>query len=151
MIIDKIENISLYEKIIPELKEIQKEIKNIKEFKVGKYEIDCGFIMMQEGITKNILEGDFETHNKYIDIQILIEGSEILVWNEKSDLFEKQIYNQEKDVTYFKNGSYENNIKITPGIFYICFPQDGHKAVRHLKTPTRYKKIVIKLLNKGEK
>ncbi len=145
MIIDRFENILFYEKIVKNLTEGIKTLKTFEKFQVGRYEYDWGFFMVQEGVTKEIEEGNFETHNKYIDVQILLEGSEVLVWADSSELFEAESYNETKDITYYKKGSFENKMKITPNMFYICFAHDGHKAVRHTDFPSRYKKIVMKL------
>ncbi len=145
MIVDKLENILFYETTVKNLKEAVKTLKTFEKFEVGKYEYNWGFFMVQEGVTKNIEEGNFETHEKYIDIQILLEGREILVWADKKDLFEPEEYNEIKDATYYKKGSFENRMKITPNMFYICFSHDGHKAVRYTDFPSRYKKIVMKL------
>lgn len=145
MIIDKFENILIYENMVKNLREAVNVLKSIDKFEVGRYEYDWGFFMVQEGVTKGLNEGKFETHEKYVDVQILLEGSEVLAWADSKELFEAEPYNDVKDATYYQKGSVENRMKITPNMFYICFAHDGHKAVRHIDFPTRYKKIVLKL------
>ena len=90
MIIDKIENISFYEGMVKNLSAAVKTLGEFKTFETGRYEYDWGFFMVQEGVTKGIAEGNFETHDKYIDIQILLEGSEVLAWAEHKELFDPE-------------------------------------------------------------
>lgn len=146
MIIDKLDNIKIYYPAVKNLDKAMKIIEKEDFDKVGKYEYDWGYIMVQEGMTKHISEGYFESHEKYIDLQILKEGIEVLSWINVEELLAPKEYNQEKDVIHYIDKIVKNTIEILPNIFYICFPKDGHKAVRHIYNPMNYKKIVVKIL-----
>jgi uncharacterized protein, YhcH/YjgK/YiaL family len=102
-----------------------------------------GYLLLQEGDTKGVEDGDYEAHRRYLDVQVLLEGEETVVWNDISTLVESVPYDQEKDkVMYSGEGSH---ITIRPGTCYVCWPEDGHKACRHMGQPTHYRKAVIKL------
>ena len=100
--------------------------------------------MVQKGITRPILEGTFEAHRKYIDVQMILDGSEEVVWENIRNLETTVPYNAEKDVQRL-TGNREHVIKITKGMFYAAFPHDGHQPVAHTGEVQSFRKIVLKL------
>lgn len=111
MIVGKIKNINMYKGIS---KNLDKAIDSIakREFlekKVGKYEIDGEkvFFNVQEFTTKSIEEAFFETHKKYTDIQIVIDGTEnygVLLSDENLEIL--NLFDVEKDFGTFKREPY---------------------------------------------
>lgn len=144
MIIDKFSNISFYSSMLNNLEHGLQAMQSMHNPEVGRYEFEGGFFMVQKGETRPIAEGTFEAHRKYVDIQIVLDGSEEIAWADLSDLKEEGEYDEIKDKATY-TGSEDNTMKITAGMCYVAFPQDGHKAVRHTKKPQFYTKIVMKL------
>lgn len=144
MIIDKVDNILLYEPLLKNLKNGMEAVKALPALEVGRYEFEGGFFMVQKGSTKPLSEGTFEAHRKYIDVQILMEGSEEVAWSEITDLTTSSEYSPEKDAERF-TGTFDHVIKISEGMFYAAFPHDGHKPVSHTSQPQTFTKIVMKL------
>jgi len=89
-------------------------------------------------------EGLFEAHRKYIDVQIVVHGEEEIVWAELNDTKLVTPYNQEQDAFYYE-GDESHHMKISEGMFYIAYPNDAHKAVRHTEDEHNFEKIVIKI------
>ncbi|BCN29772.1 YhcH/YjgK/YiaL family protein [Anaeromicropila herbilytica] len=110
----------------------------------AQFDFPGGYMMLQEGITKEVNEGDYEAHRRYLDVQVLLEGNESVVWNDISMLQPSVPYDPEKDKAMY-NGE-GCSMTLQPGTCYICWPEDGHKACRHIGQPTHYRKAVIKLL-----
>lgn len=109
----------------------------------AKISFPGGYLMLQEGTTKHMEDGDFEAHLRYLDVQILLEGLETIVWADIRSLQESVPYDGQKDkVMYTGEGSVLN---LLPGTCYFCWPADGHKACRHQDTPAHFRKAVIKL------
>lgn len=144
MIIDKIENITFYQSVLPKLQEGLDAIDALENKEIGKYFFDGGFFMVQEGVTKPMEEGTYEAHRKYIDVQIILDGSEELAWKDLKDLTTAIPYNEEKDQERL-DGPKDNVMLISKGMFYAAFPHDGHKAISHTKEQQSYRKIVLKL------
>ncbi|MGL5433949.1 MAG: YhcH/YjgK/YiaL family protein [Lachnospiraceae bacterium] len=144
MIVDKLENIMFYNNMVNHLETAMEAIKNWRELDIGKYPFEGGFFMIQKGQTKFIEEGTFEAHRKYLDIQIVVEGSEEVAWADIGDLSVEIPYNEEKDAERL-NGPKDHTMLITEGMFYIAFPHDAHKPISHTKKEQHYTKIVIKL------
>ena len=67
---------------------------------------------MQRGETKPLSEGTFESHQKYIDVQILLEGQEEMAWMELDNLTEAIPYDEEKDAARW-NGERTHHMLIT--------------------------------------
>lgn len=102
-----------------------------------------GYMMLQQGTTKPTAEGDYEAHKAYLDVQVLLEGCETVIWADTAGLAETVAYDTDKDkVMYAGCGS---AVQIRPGMCYVCWPHDAHKACRHTTEPEEYKKAVIKL------
>lgn len=144
MIIDRIENIMNYAALLPNIKNGIEKLCSLTELTPGRYRFDGGFFMIQKGMTRPITEGSFESHRKYIDVQIILEGSEEVAWEDIRRLNVIVPYDEEKDAQRL-TGNHEHVMKITQGMFYAAFPQDGHQPVAHRKEVQSFTKIVMKL------
>jgi len=150
MIIDWIEKISEYYDRLPGLENGMKYIAEHPDWAAGRYEFDGGCVLYQEGETKPLDAGTFESHVRYIDVQILREGAAwYTLWNRVENLRETIPYNEEKDcVRYEGEGPL---VELRPGMFGVFYPEDAHKADRFLngEHAEPYKKYVIKLRAAG--
>ena len=142
MILDKLENSMQYECLVKGMRNGVEFIKNADGLAPGRYEFDGGFALVQEGQTCPIDNGVFETHHKYIDLQYMAKGCEILEWADVKELEEKTPYDCEKDAAFFTGKG--TAIKVREGMFYVMFPYDAHKACCHTDKKTSYRKIVVK-------
>lgn len=119
-------------------------IRRITETETGRYEFQEGYFMVQKGITRPLLEGTFEAKRRYIDVQILLDGSEEVAWEDIRNLKTVIPYNDEKDAERL-TGNRKYVMKITKGMFYAAFPEDGHQPVSHTNEVQSFIKIVLKL------
>lgn len=144
MIIDTIENLSFYEQLLPGIGAGWLQFQKLKEITDNKYEFNGGYFMLQKGKTKPLSEGTFEAHKKYADVQIVLEGCEEIAWMPVSQLSAVSSYDDKKDVIRL-NGSRMHHMTVTAGMFYIVFPDDGHKAVSHTDAVHDFTKCVMKI------
>jgi YhcH/YjgK/YiaL family protein len=145
MIIDALENIFFYEKLLPHLADGMAVVKQLGAApEVGRHEFEGGYLIVQKGETKPMDEGTFEVHRKYIDVQILLDGSEEVAWKPLSGLKVAIPYDETKDAERL-DGTKENSMLISAGMFYAAYPEDGHKPVSHTTEKHTYTKIVMKL------
>lgn len=143
MIVDKIENMRLYEKMIPQINELLAVIEQVKDLEIGSYMYPWGKIMIQEGNTRHLAEGDFESHIEYIDIQYMLEGRELVEWANIKSLTESIPYNPSSDAQFWKGQG--SVLEIPAGTFYVAFPEDGHKPCCHNMKQDHYRKMVVKI------
>lgn len=145
MIVDKLSNIHFYKQMLNNLETGLQAIEaQMEKLEVGRYEFGGGFYMVQKGETKPMAEGLYEAHRKYVDVQIVMKGSEEIAWADIRDLIELVPYDEQKDALYL-DGNTDHNIRISEGMFYIAFPHDGHRPVRHTSQQQEFTKIVLKL------
>ena len=104
------------------------------------------YAMIQSYMTQPASEFAFETHRAYIDVQIMVEGVEVIDWTPFANLPIITIpYNYEKDVIFFKDPAHSLPIRIADGDYAVFFPSDGHKPRCQAETPAPVKKIVVKV------
>ena len=84
-----------------------------------------------------------EAHRKYLDIQYIVKGKEVMGWADLADSRLEGAFNEEKDIgRYSADFSY---VTIPEGICYVAFPEDVHMPGRHLDVPNDFVKVVVKL------
>ena len=141
MILDSFSHVEEY--ALPHLPEALACFEQVKDLAPGRYEYDGGFILIQEGTPSPITAGDFEAHRKFLDVQVLLAGAETIAWADLAELRCSEEYDAGKD-----RGMYAGEgtiLSVKPGMCYVCFPHDGHKACGHVSEPTPFRKAVIKL------
>lgn len=104
-----------------------------------------GYVMRQTGTTKPIQDAAFETHRKYVDVFILVEGKETVLWNRIENMEPTAEYDPEKDKLALKGTG--TSLQMQPGMFCALFPTDAHAPCRHPEgqEPGPYVKYVVKL------
>ena len=84
-----------------------------------------------------------ESHKKYIDIQYLLSGEELIGAGSLSEMTEEVSANPEGDI-WFHHGPL-SNIKIGNGYFAVFFPQDAHAPGIAVGSPAPVRKVVVKV------
>ena len=113
----------------------------------GRHAIDGErmFAMPQSYETAPATEKKLETHRRYIDIQYLISGEEIIHHAPAERLVVTEPYNDERDVVFYQDPVGLSATLLRPGDFTIYFPHDGHKGGCMNTTPVAVRKVVIKI------
>ncbi|MFT8315288.1 MAG: YhcH/YjgK/YiaL family protein [Clostridium sp.] len=149
MILDKLENIDLYANVNSNFEEAFKFLKDndLEKLTDGKHEIDSDkvYASVQSYTTKNNSENKWESHEKYIDIQFIVKGKETIAWSPIDQLIVQEEYSKEKDVTFYREGSYSSKINLKENYFCILFPEDAHKPGCVFDEEINVKKIVVKI------
>lgn len=146
MIIDRINNASLYYTIHPKFKEAFEYIASIDTATIpaGRYEIDgtAMYVLVQEYNTKLKEAGKWEAHRRYIDLQYVEQGAEGMGYANIHDLQQGE-YILEKDfLPLFGEGE---QIALKRGYFVLLFPEDAHMPSMALGVSKPVRKIVIKI------
>ena len=102
---------------------------DLNELPIGKYEIDGDRIFAlvysrNKGRCKE--DAQLETHGKYIDIHLILAGTDEIGWKPKS-LCRKPAcpYNQKSDIQFFEDEP-DTWISTKSGSFAIFFLEDAH-------------------------
>ena len=145
MILDLIKNYKMYAPLVQNLEEAMEFADTLSDQPAGRYEGKNGiYAMVQTGKTSDISGDRIETHEKYLDVQMVLEGQEIFEWEEASQLEAETDYDPETDFKFYKGSG--KKYLATAGMFYILFPQDAHKCRGKVSGEgDYYRKIVLKL------
>ena len=148
MIIDSIKNCDIYSQTDENLKKGFEFIKNYLKnpLEAGRYEIDGDkvYAMVQEYETK--APGKFEAHKKYIDIQFLVSGRELMGYANVSSLAPDTEYDAEKDFMLFEGKKGTTELILESGMFAVFYPEDGHMPGCMVECPEKVVKIVVKVI-----
>jgi len=87
----------------------------------------------------------YESHKKYIDIQYVIEGEELIGLTTLDKVTVKDAYSEKKDIAFYNSDS-GDCIKATPEKFFLFFPEDVHRPSITTGDSILVKKIVVKIL-----
>lgn len=148
MIIDKIEDAYLYYGLGERIKTALKYLENLdlSKFKPGKYEVDGSvvFASCDEYVTNPIESGKWEAHRKYIDVQFVAEGTELIGYSNIESMKISEQYDRDKDILFLEGDG--DFLTMNEGTFMILMPHDVHMPGRYDKEPGPVKKIVMKVL-----
>lgn len=88
-----------------------------------------------------------ETHRKYVDIQVLLSGSESFEIYPKEGLTVQEAYIPERDIEFYEHPPKAHaKVTLNPGQFLVFFPDDAHMpSMMTGSTPQPVKKVVIKI------
>ncbi|MBS0028978.1 YhcH/YjgK/YiaL family protein [Chitinophaga sp. 22321] len=148
MILDTLQNAHLYYRL---------GVKFIKAFEYlaqtdlaglekGKYEIDGTniFAIVNEYDTVDAATEQMESHKKYIDVQYIVSGSELIGHDFLQDQTPSKAYDETADYQLFA-GHPVFFSRLEKGMFAIFFPGDLHMPNIQVSTPMPVKKVVIKI------
>lgn len=148
MIVNHIYNVNSYKGLNEKFDKAFEYIQNtnFEKLEPGFYEIEGEelFLNLVEYETKGIEDRVWESHKRYIDIQVIIEGHEFIGYELFERLKIKEDYNEQDDI-YFLEGSLQSKVKLEKGDFIICYPQDAHMAGIMVNGREKVKKAVFKV------
>ena len=147
MIIDKIENSHLYKNISERISKSFEYIRStdLKNLPAGRYPIDEEniFALVSEYQTKLEPEGKLEAHKKYIDVQYVISGEELMGYVPLGNQQILEPYKEENDIVFYTGDN--SFTKVSEGMFAIFFPEDVHMPGIASSKSSSVKKLVIKV------
>ena len=115
---------------------------------VGRVDIDGDrlFASVQEYTTMAADTCKYEAHNRYFDIQYVVEGEEQFGYAKRADLEEEAPYTEADDIVFFKDSCDGGSVLLKAGDFAVVAPEDAHKPRCVAGGPCKVKKIVLKVL-----
>ncbi len=149
MIVDRIENARLY---LPLHKGFGQAFAVLADPALaqkpdGRYSIDGEdvFYIVQHYTTKPLDQGRFESHRRYIDIQALLAGQEMLGYAPTAGLEVVEPYSEEKDIMFYRVGTMIAQTRLESGLFCLLYPHDAHLPSCQLTCPAEVHKVVFKI------
>jgi len=147
MIIDDLANSAHYEQLHPLFPQAFARLRQLAtqgDLPEGGIEIDGGRI--HAGVTrrngKPAADARVETHRRYIDIQYVVDGTDLIGWLPVSECRQPEGYDHAKDVEFYTDRP-DVWFELGIGRFAIFLPHDAHAPMANEGRPLV--KIVIKV------
>lgn len=139
-----IENLPRYMPRCAELAEFLRAAreKSFDELKNADFpQLDLRF---NEYATQPESEVPFEAHRKFWDLQLVLEGEEMIGVAPLETLTQTAAYDEAEDIAFYKGSGV--SVKLSRGVAVLLAPWDGHRpGVSCAAAPSLVKKIVVKL------
>ena len=149
MILDTLHQASTYHALSPRFAKAFAFLRQVTDqTPVGRHEIDGEdiFAFVQQHSTKPMAERVYESHRKYIDIQYLQRGREVMYWAPLPLLTNVTMpFDAEKDAALYGLIPDGVPVRVTAGQFTIFFPEDGHIPSCAWDAPAEILKAVVKV------
>jgi YhcH/YjgK/YiaL family protein len=104
------------------------------------------FALEQVYQTRPRAEAFFESHRKYIDVQLIVAGAEDMEVEDTGRLVVAQPYLAERDLIKYAMAEGASRLAMEAGFAAIFFPVDGHLTTLHAAPgPALVRKAVVKV------
>jgi YhcH/YjgK/YiaL family protein len=149
MILDTLSQWHTYNALSPRLEKAFAFLQQVTDrTPVGRHEIagEDIFAFVQQHSTKPVAERQYESHRKYIDVQYMQRGREVMYWAPLPLLTNVTMpFDAEKDAALYGLIPQGVAVQVTSGQFTIFFPEDGHIPSCAWDQPAEVLKVVVKV------
>ena len=125
------------------------EYKRLSSLPIGafeKVELDSNnFGLEQVYMSKSKEECFFESHKKYIDVQFILEGEEIIEVANKDNLVVSMSYNEDMDLIKYHTTDDASVVRLKKGDVAIFYPEDAHMPCVKIGESVKVIKTVVKV------
>jgi len=122
---------------------------DLSSLPIGDHEIQGKqiYAMVSQYETQPKEQRRSESHIKYVDIQYIYSGAEMIGTAPMAGAGEVDgEYQSEKDIMFYKNVATETQVVLTQGMFVVLFPWDIHRPNCNVGAqPNNIRKILIKI------
>lgn len=130
MVLDRLQNWPRYALLHPGFEAAFRWLTEarIAELPTGKQPIDGErlYVLINRDPGRGREGAKLETHRRYIDIQLTVNGDEEIGWSPLADCGAPEApYSSERDVTFYLSGP-ETWLAVPPRTFAIFYPEDAH-------------------------
>ena len=119
---------------------------DVSFLRLGKYVVnDNFFYIVQEYMSKGTDDIFLKSHRKYIDIQWIVEGNEVIQIANISSLTVKEKYNAEKDIILWNLPTQMIQMNLNEEGYVVLYPEYAYKNCSFMNISKNIKKIVGKV------
>ncbi len=120
--------------------------KDLADLPVGWIELEHGVRVSVQRYTSFEWDANkFESHEKYFDVQYVIDGCEICGVCSREGLVEAVAYEATNDITFYEEPANCSKVFLNAGDFIVLAPEDVHKPRCAAGSCIPIKKIVVKV------
>jgi YhcH/YjgK/YiaL family protein len=146
MILDLVTNRHLYAPLGPAIARALDYLErtDLAALAAGRHELDGDrlYLVASEYLTKPAAEGRWEVHRRYVDVHVVVRGTERVGYAPAQRL-DVTSHEEERDIAWLA-GSGEF-LTVQPGDFMVLWPGEAHMPGMAVDAPGPVKKIVVKI------
>lgn len=148
MIFGNIDDVQVYEFLPEKIKQcfVYFQQHDLSEYAQGSHKIngDEFFVNIENYTTVERKERFWEGHRKYIDVHMMIDGTEIIDTNFTANM-QVESYDESRDFVAMQ-GEYNASVELrNKGDFIICYPEDAHRTAIICDKANKLKKAIFKI------
>ena len=146
MVLDSLSQLNRYLDLHPRLRLVPDVIasRNLAALVPNRYEIDGPrlYLSVDENEGRGRARARLESHRRYIDIQVTLEGNEEIGWRPVSECYgPTAAFDEQLDIQFYQDVPH-TWLVVPPGYFAIFFPHDAHAPLAGVG---RLKKAIFKI------
>jgi biofilm protein TabA len=123
-----------------------RRIAAVPEGKTERVELGAGvFALEQAYVAKPAAAGKWEAHERFIDVQVVVDGRELMGVVEVSRLTLAEDYRAERDLMFYAPLEGGSTLRVAAGEAAVFFPADGHMPSLADGEPALVRKTVVKV------
>lgn len=150
MIADNFSNLSRYESAVPRLGEVARFLSglDLSALKIGRYDIAGDDVYMNVMEYETLPEADrkWESHRKYIDVQIILRGSEYMGYCPAAAFGDIDPYSEENDAVIHSGDCAPcTRVFVPENHFAVFFPGEAHRPCCESGIDRNVLKAVVKI------
>ncbi len=150
MIVSDLEHIGQQAVMTPRLRQAIAFLRrrDIHELPDGRVELDGDrlYAIIQRYETTATEAPTFEYHRKYLDVQFIASGEEVIGWAPAARLAVTEAYDAERDICFGRVAPEQwTAVHLQAGQLMVLWPEDGHAPKLAYGKPAPVMKIVVKV------
>ena len=103
------------------------------------------YVNVEQGTTEPVAQRQWEAHREYLDVHLMLAGSEQIDWAVLAGEAPSESY-PERDLYFYPSGiAAQGRIEMRRGMFVVMYPWDLHRPLVALHEPMRVRKAIMKL------
>lgn len=111
-----------------------------------RVDLDGGSFALEQAYEPKVRsDGFFESHRRYIDVQVIVAGEELMEVEDVSRLVVSQPYLEERDLIKYADPAVSSVLKMRAGDVAVFFPEDGHMPSLRWRAAGLVHKTVVKV------
>ena len=147
MILDQLAHTAPYERLHRDFSSAFAFLRraDLASLAAGRHAIDGDrlYALVQDYETRPLADGLLEVHRRYIDIQCVVSGEELIGYAPLAGQAVAEEYVEAKDIAFLRGPA--DPLVLRAGHFAIFFPHDAHMPGRTAGVPAKVHKIVLKV------
>jgi YhcH/YjgK/YiaL family protein len=103
------------------------------------------YLVVSRYATSPAAEKPYEAHRRYVDVQALLAGREIIGLAKTDDLTERTAYDPQSDAAFYDAPPGEHSLELRPGWAMVFAPADAHRPGCCCSESAEVCKVVVKI------